>query len=551
MSDILERAKQILASGEQPAPTNDFVGQAKAILEAGQARRLAGAPLGHSQTIKPVPNPGVVGSAVAGVKKGIAQSFFQHPGPTPGVDSAPEKVAEFLGNMAGLGIGFVPYSAATGIVLKGIGFAAPLVNPILYGFVRNTIAGAAQAAAMSENPEDRGRDALVGAALGGVVEGFFLAKAMRTRAPIPKLKGLGGPQLAKELAAAPAEGMPASVIQSTVEAMKPPEFNFDQVLADMAQVHETTMRIPLVANPEGIANDIRTKLPSTAQVIQSGDRVLIHNPVDPADALSQAQIDQWVRNDYFDGMQVIYNGKDFASTGVDVGEGRIQLRGTGAKRGLVFTARSDAVFLPINPKIFTKQALESEAKQLKLNTIAQKARQSMGFVQQYSANTVVRGVADVTNYVEASSFGQFARDQQPVMKLMSGLVGDTAEDLVYDYARKRGIPGLLVRDAGGTVTEVRVFDPSTLSYGQELPMIGIPVDKIVAGRVQGEVRGFIPSWKNTIAPALSAAGVPEKEIRQYLDLYAEQLRTKNNGLLSEDFVNRLQAAEKQYFEGCN
>lgn len=554
MSEILERAKQLLSQGEQKPPAGDpLVDRARRILAENYVREnIGGEPVGSSRTIQRVKDPGVIGSFGAGVKKGVKESFSfgrAHDEPNPMINSAPEKVAEFLGYMGGLGIGFVPYSVGTGMVLKGLGFAAPLVSEPLYGFVKNTIAGAAQAGAMSEDRSQIPGNIALGAVAGGVVEGFFLSRAMRARAGV--LPTQAGNQLAKELAVAPAEGSSPAVVESVIEAIKPDNFNFDQVLADMAQTHETTMRIPFVSNTEELLTYAKSRLPSTAQVLQSGDRVLIHNPIDPADALSPGQVSQWVADDSFDGMEVIYNGKTYAATGVPVGPDRIQLRGIGSKRGLVFAPKRSAVTLPINPKIFTQSAIENAAKRERLNTIAQKAKEQMGFVVQTSAATVERGMVDVTKYAEAPSFGDFARQHQPIMKQMSGLVGDTPEDIVYDYARKRGIPGLLVRDSSGTVTEVRIFDPTSVTYtGQSLPMVGIAVDKVAVGTTQREIRGFIPSWKNAIAPALQLAGVPEKEIRNYLDLYAQQLGKRNRELLGEEFTNRLEAAEKLYFEGC-
>lgn len=552
MSDMLERAKTLLAGGEQPVnDDDDLVTKAKMVLAKNQVNReLYNTPVGESVSRIRAPDPGILGSAVAGVKKGVSESFGWHPGPTPGVDSAPEKVAETLGYMTGLGIGFVPYSVGTGMVLRGIGFAAPVVNPYLYNFVKNTIAGAAQAGVMTENPEDRGRNMALGALAGGAVEGFLLARAMRIRAPaasLPRPAGeVAGPQLAKELAAAPTEGMVPEKIESTITAMKQPEFKFDQILADMAQTHETTMRIPFVSNTEELLNYAKARLPTTAQVIESIDRILIHNPLDPSDALSQEQVSQWIANDVFDGMQVIYNGKDFAATGFTAGPDRIQLRGIGPKRGLVFTAKRSDVTLPLNPKVFSEKAL----RQQKLNTLAQAARENIGFVAPSSNPTRLRrGVVSTTDFVEAPSFKDFVNQHSTTMRQMSGLVGDTPEDLIYDYARRRGIPGLVIRDPSGIVSEVRVFDQSKIRFVQEPPRLGITTDNLMVSPA-GELRGFTPSWKNAIIPIMRENGIAEKEISSYLDAYAGQMNKRLSDTLDQDFINRMQSAEKQFFEGC-
>lgn len=86
----------------------------------------------------------------------------------------------------------------------------------------------------------------------------------------------------------------------------------------------------------------------------------------------------------------------------------------------------------------------------------------------------------------------------------------------------------------------------------EIPNLGLILDDAVfSTSLQGEpiLSSFVPSWRNSIAGPLREAGIPEKEIAQYLDLFVAQSKSNLESLLEPEFLAIKKASEVQ-FGGC-
>lgn len=518
------------------------------------------------------PDIGIGGAFGAGVKRGVLEplSFIRgRPEIDERIDSSAEKVSEFLGSMVGLGISFVPFAAGTGLVLKGIGLTAPLraasaiaieggtVRYPLYNFVRNTIAGGLQFAGTSEESEDIPKNLVIGATLGGVVEGFFLSRAMRARSSPGAVRPdgtLSPDQAAKELSLTPVEGASSERVSTSIQNLAREDLTLEKMLAELSSEHVETLRIPQVSNVQDLVNHARTRLPGAQILTRNRNEVLIHNPVDPLDKLNPRQIDQWQKGGVFDGMEVIYGGKSgtYVSTGVVEGipADRVQIRRVD-RPGATFAPLRSEVTFPIETRNLTPNVQRRRA----LEVAAQVAQTRVGFVvPSRNPDFVRRGFVDTVEFESANSMQQFTARHAESMRMTPDLVGDTAEEILEDFARKRQIPGVVIRDAdSGLISEVRVFDQSKVSYVQEPPRVGVDVDgAAIAITPEGDVilNSFIPSWKNSIIPALRDQGIPEKEIQKFLDLHAEQMGKRLNDLLDPETRSLIEAGNRQFFDGC-
>jgi len=219
-----------------------------------------------------------------------------------------------------------------------------------------------------------------------------------------------------------------------------------------------------------------------------------------------------------------------------------------------------------------------------------------------------RGFVDVSEFATAPNFREFAKQ---FTDDLASVQAATPEEAVGILAERAGIPGLRIVDEGVT-TRVHIFDQKKVGFVSEPPAvktsaevrdIGIPPTSLLApGRVgepllrpfeegaaleaaqilerqallrqapeaipspteipnlglilddavmsqAGEIQSFVPSWKNSISAPLREAGIPEKEIQQFLDLYSINTSRRLDALMDPEFQAIKNASEIQ-FGGC-
>jgi hypothetical protein len=104
----------------------------------------------------------------------------------------------------------------------------------------------------------------------------------------------------------------------------------------------------------------------------------------------------------------------------------------------------------------------------------------------------------------------------------------------------------------GGVQRVAQPRPSGTRARPEIPNLGLVLDDAVfSTSLTGEpiLSSFIPSWRNSISAPLREAGIPEKEIAHYLDLYAINTSKRLDSLMEPEFQAIKNASEIQ-FGGC-
>ena len=114
-----------------------------------------------------------------------------------------EKFVKGVGHLAGLIGAFVPFSYGTGFAMRGLGLAkgANAMNPAVFKFAQTTTAFGLQEFGAGETPKEGVKRGLMGAAFAGGIEGFVLAKRLKSAAKLPMpTSGVGS-----EAAAAGAE----------------------------------------------------------------------------------------------------------------------------------------------------------------------------------------------------------------------------------------------------------------------------------------------------------------------------------------------------------
>lgn len=526
---------------------------------------------------------GVGGAFKAGVGRGLIEPFTiitGAPEVDQRIDETGEKVGEFLGSMVGLGISFIPFSAGTGLAMKGVGLAAKL-SPELFRFVKFTAAGAAQFAGTSETLEDVPKNAVAGLAFGGAIEGLFFARALRARrgqvnlnklvddgSPIPDMP-INPEHLGNEIAVSPAAGKSVRQMEIELNGLAGGDLSMEEVLVSLADEVSPTVRLGGLSDPETVAKFAQTRLPN-AQVLtrttQGGKvgEVLVHNPVDPEDVLDPKRIAQWKASGTMEGMEVIYKGKTYELTGMPLkAKDRIQLRNPENKAHVFAPLRNEVTF-PRTPRIFTERANRLAT----LRAATQAAREKIGFVIPSRGEGLGRrGFVNVSEFDEVPSISQWLKDNA---EELSSIQADSPEEALALFARNKGIKGLVVRDSG-IATEVRVFDQDAVSFIREpprpvateaqpgqaptdFPTVGIVLDNatVTFDEATGKtlVHQFNPSWKNGIIPALRDQGVGEKEINSFLDMYYKRLTNESEKLMDPEFQRVLKASRAQYFEGC-
>ncbi|MEK0325051.1 MAG: hypothetical protein QQN63_05040 [Nitrosopumilus sp.] len=114
----------------------------------------------------------------------------------------------------------------------------------------------------------------------------------------------------------------------------------------------------------------------------------------------------------------------------------------------------------------------------------------------------------------------------------------------------RAPSGWLTKDGVFVSTDdlQQVLAPGEGVFGKEIPNLGLVLDDVVMNQA-GELTSFVPSWKNSISAPLREAGYPEKEIAQFLDLYAANTTRRLDSLMEPEF-QAIKNASEIPFGGC-
>jgi len=283
-------------------------------------------------------------------------------------------------------------------------------------------------------------------------------------------------------------------------------------------------------------------------------------------------------------------------------EGQIQIR-TPYSKAQVFAVSIEEVTRPTTTRFFK----ESLARNRGLRAAIESMDDRIGFVVagRTAGQTARRGFVDVSEFETAGSFREFA---EQFTDELANIQAASPEEAIGIIAAERGIPGLRIVDDGVT-TRVHVFDQKKVGFvgepavvaknvsetrpisklpdegfetvdealvflrqqtkeglgklddqaaairarairpeSTEVPNLGLVVDDAVMTQA-GEIQSFIPSWKNSISAPLREDGFPEKEIAQYLDLYAANTSKRLDSLLDPEFQTIKNASVIQ-FGGC-
>jgi len=481
----------------------------------------------------------------------------------------------------------------------------------LFNFVRNTAAGATQFAGTSEEVSEVPGKIATGAAFGAAIEGVFLARAMRGRRgsvgkdklfddgnPIPD-KPVDLDQIALEVEISPSVNKTTErmvdELNSTFTENKP----WEEVITDLLGDHVETVR--LTGRSRGGAESIlayaKENFPSAQRLsrvtqVKGVHEVLLHQPFDPANILTKQQISQWKATGYASGERLVYAGRTVEATGAVVEPGFVQVRvplQKGKRQGVPFAAPVEEVTRPVTTQFFNESAVRTSTLQAAVRSIDDR----VGFVVpastvgQAASLSARRGFVDVTEFETAASFDAFAK---PFIDDIASVQAANSVEAVGILAQQTGIPGLRTVDEGVT-TRIHIFDQKKLSFVSEPPRVALsssevrpigrpavvevaegiipePVvaapgprdvpnlglvldDAVFSTSLSGEpvLSSFVPSWRNSVSAPLREAGFPEKEIAQYLDLYAANTSKRLDALMDPEFQAIKNASEIQ-FGGC-
>lgn len=538
------------------------------------------------------------------------------------LDEANEKIGSFMGELLGFGIGFIPFglvpaggamrAAGAAFRMQGVGFMAPM-NPVVRQFVKFTLGGAIQSAGTAETAEDVPKSALIGAATGAVIDGFFLARALKARprggtdliipdrsakpivgnirdlppdapempswrvdkddiiypiAALPTGRKLlpsstGGELvrtdvLRQEIRLFPTETKQLPEISTTVNGLKQNK-TYEEVLTDLVNINYVESVVLEGVQPSmtrSLVKTVRERAPNaqilTRNVIKGEiDEVFVHNPTDSESLLRPDQIARWLEGNPIPGQEALYRGTVYKATGLTTREGFIQLESLEGKS--VFAANRTEVTLPITPRLFDN--FSSKVPTYRHMALTLKARaDDIGFTIQSSdpeslLTTVKRGVVNTNNFVEMESIDDFMRIHG------ADIARTQAPDLgeaLRIFARTKGIPGLK-EVQGGRVVKYHVFDQSRVKYISDPPRVGVDVDQSVARlSPEGtyELLSFEPSWKNQITGPLRANGFAEKDIQMFIEQRALDDARNIESIMDDEFINAANAARAQFLEGC-
>jgi len=498
------------------------------------------------------------------------------------------------------GIGLTAKVVGAGVTAKKAARSQALFN-----FVRNTAAGTIQFSGTAEEVGEVPRLAATGAAFGAAIEGVFLARAMRGRRgavnkasllddgnPVPDVP-VDVDRMVSEVEISPSVNKTTERMAQELDGTFTQNKPYNEVITDLLGEHIETVRFTGLSK-EG-ADDIlayaKTNFPSAqrlSRVTQAKGvyEAFIHQPFDPSGRLTKKQLEQWKATGYAAGEQLTYANRPYAATGVPVAEGFVQLRDPFSRRPITFAAPVEEVTRPITTHLFPQTQVVTATRNSILRQAVADIDNRIGFV--VPASTVGRGAAlsarrgfvDVSEFATAPNFREFAKQ---FADDLASVQAATPEEAVGILAERAGIPGLRIVDEGVT-TRVHIFDQKKVGFVTEPPKVAVsssevrpigetvpvvPEPGVVAGpreihnlglvlddavfstSLSGEpiLSSFIPSWKNSISAPLREAGIPEKEIQQFLDLYAINTTRRLDSLMEPEFQAIKNASEIQ-FGGC-
>lgn len=519
---------------------------------------------------------GALKSLLSGVKEGFLSplTVFGREGEELELQTTSEKAANALGEFIGFGIGFVPFAKGAGLALKGVGLANGLKTAKvierttrsgkvvetypLYDFVRFTIGGGAQAAGMSEEIEDLPTNVAAGVALGGVVDGFFLLRALRHRVPnTGRIQDTGSPlpdvpvdpeQLGRERIVVPNDGDSAGEVLTKVGGLRA-DLSPEQVIADLTIDHRPAAVLRNIENPTEVANQYLVKNPDARVVLRKTRRfgkatndLLIHSPAPDTPELTPTQIKQWQTHGTFEGLEVTYRSRDYEATGKVFGD-RIQIRDP-LRPHVKFAALRSDTNIPSLPRIYSPEVIRKQ----RLVQAVELSQGEVGFVVPTSRG-VRAGVVDTAGFEEASSLDEFAaRFRQEFEQLEVGSI----EEGVRTIAQRRGIPGLLLKNEDIT-SRVYIFDQSRIVSSRETAGLGSPYNEAsILNTPQGDeiIESFVPSWKNSLREPLISRGFSEKEVNEILEDHVRSMGQRLEDSLDGEFKAAVNASRIQFTDGC-
>ncbi len=507
-----------------------------------------------------------------------------------------------------LGAGIVLRGIGLTAKIAGVGITAAEAarSQALFNFVRNTAAGATQFAGTAETVGEVPGKVALGAAFGGAIEGVFLARAMRGRRGAvgkAKLVDDGSPvtdvpvdidRIVTEVEISPSTSKTVERMTLELDATFTQNKDYTEVISDLLGEHVETLRLTGLSleGSKKTLSYVKDNFPNAQRLTRSTQakgvhEVLFHQPFEPSDRLTPDQIAQWKATGFARGEEVYFRNEVWEVTGAAAAEGRVQLKSPLSKRQ-VFSAEIGEVSRSTTSRFFRESRLRTQ----KLREAVSSLDDRIGFV--VPASTVGRGAAlsarrgfvDVSEFETASSFKDFAKQ---FTDDLASVQAATPEEAVGIIAAQRGIPGLKIVDEGVT-TRVHIFDQKKVEFVTEPPRVaqsasevrpigrspiatvvkdiipeppvpGAPReihnlglvldDAVFSTSLSGEpvLSSFVPSWKNSISAPLREAGFPEKEIAQYLDLYAINTTRRLDSLMDPEFQAIKNASEIQ-FGGC-
>lgn len=341
--------------------------------------------------------------------------------------------------------------------------------------------------------------------------------------------------------------------------------------------------------------------------------VLIHQPFDPSDSLTPGQIAQWKATGFAKGEQVFFRGDTWEVTGAAAAEGRVQIKSPFSNRVVfsadideVTRSTTGAFFRESRVRAAgLRAAVESLGDRIGFVVPA-------STVSRGASLSARRGFVDVSEFETAGSFREFAEQfvddlagvQAASPEEAVGIIaaergipglrilddGVTTRVHVFDQKKVSFIseppvlaksvsevrpigdilesgPVALALEKGRTVTlegSSRIAQPTPAAAAQiaareavpgaprEIPNLGLVLDDAVfSTTLAGEpvLSSFVPSWKNSISAPLREAGIPEKEIAKYLDLYAINQTRRLDSLMEPEF-QAIKNASTIQFGGC-
>jgi len=494
--------------------------------------------------------------------------------------------------------------------VAGVGGRAQALNNFTRNTVAGAAQFAGGAEEIEEVPGRAATGAVFGAAIEGVFLGWAMrgrrgsvgtAKLLDDGNPITDVP-VDPPKLSSEIEISPSPNKTTSQMTVELEGLAAGK-DYESIITDLLDEHVETVRLTGLSKEgaDNITNYAKENFPSAQRLTRATQakgvhEVLLHQPFDPAQKLTGTQIAQWRSTGYAAGENLTYANRPYAATGVPVAEGNVQLRDPFSRRSIVFAAPIEEVTRPKTTKLFPKgQVLVRDTL---LRDTVRSIDDRVGFVVPTAGRgSARRGFVDVSEFETATSFQEFASQ---FTDDLASVQAASPEEAVSILAAQRGIPGLRIVDDGVT-TRVHVFDQKKVGFvaeppsvaktldevgpiggapeptlselgltvteaqraldptiprpvssartvPQEVPNLGLVLDDAVLGSA-GEIQSFVPSWKNAIAAPLREAGIPEKEIIQYLDLYALNTSRRLDALMDPEFQAIKNASEIQ-FGGC-